>query len=184
VLTVSRLEDRYKGHDVVLRAMPLVRAKLKDAQWRVVGDGPLRPNLEARAHALGLGEAVTFLGQLSDDQRDEEFMRADVFCMVSRLPATGLAGEGFGIVYLEAGARLLPSVAANEGGGADAVLDGQTGVQVDPEDHVGLAEVLVSLLSDRRYAARLGRAGRDHAAELQWDVIARSVEAEILALTG
>ena len=110
VLTIARLEDRYKGHDVILRALPLVRAEVPDVRWRVVGDGPLRATLEDRATALGLGNVVQFLGSISDEARDEELARANAFCMVSRLPAGGFAGEGFGIVYLEANAHGLPVV--------------------------------------------------------------------------
>jgi phosphatidylinositol alpha-1,6-mannosyltransferase len=182
IVTVARLEDRYKGHDVMLRAMPLIRAKIPMSRWRVLGDGPLRASLDERAGALGLHDAVTFLGRVSDDERDAELRGADVFCMVSRLPASGLAGEGFGIVYLEANAHRLPVVAGDVGGAVDAVVDGETGVLVDPEDHVAVAEAIVSLLRDSGLARRLGDAGRGHAETFSWRRAADQVDDVLLSV--
>lgn len=182
VLTVSRLDDRYKGHDVVMRAFPLVRAKVPQARWRIVGDGPLRPILEDRAVAVGLEGSVDFCGRVSDEVRDHEFERARVFCMVSRLPAAGFAGEGFGIVYLEANAHGLPVVAGAVGGATDAVVDGETGLLVDPQDHVAVAEALITLLRDPAMAERLGHAGAIRARKMSWDAASRRVEEELESL--
>jgi phosphatidylinositol alpha-1,6-mannosyltransferase len=184
LLTISRLEDRYKGHDVVLRALPLVRLHVPDVRWRVIGDGPLRPTLEERARTMGLGDSVQFLGLVSDEVRDRELAGANVFCMVSRIPADGFAGEGFGIVYLEANAFGLPVVAGATGGAVDAVVPGETGLLVDPEDHVAVADAVVALLLDRDLANRLGRGGRARAERLTWEATARSVEGELLSLVA
>ena len=184
VVTISRLEDRYKGHDVVLRALPLVRAEVPGVRWRIVGDGPLRPTLEDRARAIGLENAVQFLGSVSDETRDQELASADAFCMVSRLPTGGFAGEGFGIVYLEANAHGLPVVAGAVGGATDAVVHGETGLLVNPEDHVAVADALVALLSDHELAGRLGRGGRARAESLTWEAAGRCVEAELQSLVA
>jgi phosphatidylinositol alpha-1,6-mannosyltransferase len=184
LLTISRLEDRYKGHDVVLRALPLVRVEVPDVQWRVIGSGPLHFALEERARAMDLGECVQFLGSVSDAERDRELANADAFCMVSRMPAGGFAGEGFGIVYLEANAHGLPVVAGATGGALDAVVPGETGLLVDPEDHVAVADALVRILTDRSVAARLGSGGRDRAATLTWAAAGQLVEAELLRLVA
>ena len=182
LLTISRLEDRYKGHDVVLRALPLVRVAVPNVRWRVIGDGPLRPTLEEGARTMGLEDSVRFLGAVSDEVRDRELAAADVFCMVSRLPAGGFAGEGFGIVYLEANAHGVPVVAGATGGALDAVVPGETGLLVDPEDHVAVADAIVTLLCDRELASRLARGGRAHAECLSWEAAGRRVEAELLRL--
>ena len=102
-VTVSRLADPYKGHDVLIRALSLVRERVPDVEWVVIGDGPLRPGLEELARAEGVAGSVRFLGAVTDGERDEWLRRADLFAMPSRLPGGTLAGEGFGIVYLEAG---------------------------------------------------------------------------------
>lgn len=182
ILTVARLEDRYKGHDVVLRAMPLIRAQIPDARWVVIGDGPLRPDLEQRASALGISQACLFLGAADDATRDEWLRRATVFCMVSRLPAGGYAGEGFGIVYLEAAASGIPVVAGRAGGAVDAVADGETGLLVDPEDHVAVAFGLLEVLMRPDWARELGEAGRRRAREFAWPFVSRRVEDLVLEL--
>jgi phosphatidylinositol alpha-1,6-mannosyltransferase len=180
VLTVSRMEERYKGHDVMVRAMSIVAARVPDAQWVVIGDGPLRPAIAEQARAAGLGaETVRFLGSVGHEERDAWLDRAHVFAMPSRLPAGGLAGEGFGIVYLEANAHGCPAVAGNVGGATDAVLDGRTGLLVDPEDHIAVGEALVELLEDASRRREMGAAGARHAAALAWPRVAEQVGALI-----
>lgn len=180
ILTVARIEERYKGHDTMVRALPLVLAKVPEAQWVAIGDGSLRASIEALAESHGVARAVRFLGAVSDEQRNEWLRRARVVAMPSRLPAGGFAGEGFGIVYLEAGAYGKPVVAGNVGGALDAVVDGETGLLVDPADPVGVAEALVRLLRDDELARRLGANGRANALANAWPRVAARVEAELL----
>jgi phosphatidylinositol alpha-1,6-mannosyltransferase len=176
VLTVARLEDRYKGFDVMIKAMPLVRARVPEARWVVVGEGSLRGELEAMAASLDVAECITFTGRLDDEARDEWLDRADVFAMPSRLPPGGRGGEGFGIVYLEAGAHRLPCVAGNVGGSVDAVADGETGLLVDPTDHMAVAGAITELLLDSGLRTRLGEAGRARAKKLSWAHMAEQVD--------
>lgn len=176
VVTVARLEDRYKGHDVMVRAMPLVHSRVPGAVWVVVGDGSLRRPIERLVAAHGAGDLVRLWGVVGDGARDRLLSRAHVFAMPSRIP-TGGAGEGFGIVYLEAGVHGLPVVAGQVGGAVDAVVDGTTGLLVDPTDHVAVAEAISRLLSDREAAARMGLAGNERARGFAWSEIARRVEA-------
>ena len=184
VLTVGRLEDRYKGHDVLVRALPLIRAQYGDVRWVVVGDGSLRPSLESLAEAAGVRDAVHFAGRVSDAERDSWLARADVFAMPSRLPADGLAGEGFGIVFLEAGARGVPVVAGAAGGALDAVVHGETGLLVDPDDHVAVADAIASLLADPERARRLGDAGIEHAERHSWTRAAERLETVLRAVAS
>ena len=169
-------QDRYKGFDVVMRAMPLVRAQVPGACWVVVGDGSLRSELQQTAARWGLSEYVSFLGAVDDDERDNLLRRASVFVMPSRVPAGRAAGEGFGIVYLEAGAAGLPVVAASEGGATSAVIDGVTGLLCDPRDHVAVADRIVRLLRNPDLARRLGEAGYARQRQLGWDRMAREVD--------
>jgi phosphatidylinositol alpha-1,6-mannosyltransferase len=180
VLTVARIEHRYKGHDVLARSMVHVRELVPRARWVVIGDGALRDELEALVRSLGLEQAVTFLGSASDEQRDEWLRRCDVFAMPSRLPEDGRAGEGFGIVYLEAAAYAKPVVAGRAAGALDAVLDGETGLLVDPCDPAAVGDAIVRLLSDRQLAQQLGAAGASRAREFAWPKIAARVEALLM----
>jgi phosphatidylinositol alpha-1,6-mannosyltransferase len=183
-LTIARLEDRYKGHDVLVRALPLIRAKVPDARWVVIGDGPLRTGLEQLAHAHDVAESVSFLGAVSDEQRNLWLRRAHVLAMPSRLPAGHFAGEGFGIVYLEAAAYGKPVVAGNVAGALDAVADGETGLLVDPTDPLAVAEAITSLLLDPELARALGDAGAARARGFAWPAICARVEAVLRKRLG
>jgi phosphatidyl-myo-inositol dimannoside synthase len=176
ILTIGRLRERYKGHDTLMHALPLIRARVPAARWVVVGDGPLRPELERLATAHELDGHVRFLGEVSDAERDEWLGRAHVFAMPARVPLGGVGGEGFGIVFLEANAHGLPVVAGNVGGALDAVVDGETGLLVDPSDHTAVADAVTELLLDPERAAALGRAGADRARRFAWPLIAGQVE--------
>jgi phosphatidylinositol alpha-1,6-mannosyltransferase len=177
LLTVGRLSERYKGHDVVLRALPLVMAGVPDARWVVVGEGPLRAELEARAAAYGVRDRVHFTGQVPDVERDGWFRRAQVFVMPARAPVAG-AGEGFGIVFLEANLHGLPVVAGGVGGALDAVVDGVTGILVDPTDHVAVADAVVDLLRDPEKARSMGASGAARARQdFGWPEVAARVGA-------
>jgi phosphatidylinositol alpha-1,6-mannosyltransferase len=184
ILTVARLHDRYKGHDVLIRALVAVRARVPGVEWVVIGDGPLRLELERLARDEGVGDVARFLGQVPDEQRDEWLRRTDLLAMPSRLPGGELAGEGFGIVYLEAGAHGKPVVAGNVAGARDAVIDGETGLLVDPTDERAVADAITRLLLDRELARRLGEGGARRARELTWPRIAQRVEAVLFEALG
>jgi phosphatidylinositol alpha-1,6-mannosyltransferase len=179
-LTIARMEERYKGHDVLVRSLALVRAKIPDVQWIVLGDGSLRHGIEQLARTYGVEDSIRFLGAVPDEQRDAWLRRAHLLAMPSRLPARGFAGEGFGIVYLEAGAYGKPVVAGAVGGATDAVLDNETGLLVDPLDPLAVAEAITRLLADPALAARLGDAGRRRAEEFAWPLIVERIEAVLL----
>jgi phosphatidylinositol alpha-1,6-mannosyltransferase len=184
VVTISRLADRYKGHDVLIAALAQIRARLPDVRWVVIGEGPLRAELEALARARGVAQSSVFLGAVPDEERDAWLRRADVVAMPSRLPDSGGAGDGFGIVYLEAAARGIPVVAGNVGGAVDAVADGVSGLLIDPSDPDAVADAITRLLLDPELARRLGLAGAQRAREFAWPLIAARVEAllrELLA---
>jgi phosphatidylinositol alpha-1,6-mannosyltransferase len=182
IVTVARLQEPYKGHDVILRALPLVRASVPEVEWIVVGDGPYRRHIESLVRSYGLGDCVRFCGGVGDRERDEVLERSHVFAMPSRLSPGGWGGEGFGIAYVEAGLRGLPVVAGNVGGTLDAVLDGETGLLVDPTDNVAVADALTTLLTDRERAERMGAAGRRYAEGFAWPTVARRVEDLLLQL--
>ena len=172
ILTVSRLGERYKGHDVVIRALPLIRASVPDARWVVVGGGPLEGALRKLAEASGEADAIEWTGVIADAERDRWFRQADVFVMPSRVQPGNAGGEGFGIVLMEAASHGVPAVAGDAGGARDAVVHGVTGLLVDPTDHVVVAEAVCELLTDPERASRMGRAGAERSAEFSWAKVA------------
>jgi phosphatidylinositol alpha-1,6-mannosyltransferase len=184
VLTVARLEERYKGHDVLTRALPLVRARVPEVEWVVVGDGSLRPHVEDLVRATGLDDCVRFTGELPDSERDRWLDRAHVLALPSRVPSNGAGGEGFGIVYLEAAAHGLPVVAGGVAGALDSVVHGETGLLVDPADHVAVADAITELLIDRERGQELGRRGRARASEFAWTDVCERIEALLLQVAA
>ncbi len=144
----------------------------------------MRPWLESLAESTGMENAVTFHGALSDDERDAALARTSVLAMPSRLPPNGFGGEGFGIVYLEAGARGIPVIAANVGGATDAVVHGETGLLVDPTDHLAVADAIVRILTDPVLAHRLRAGARPWAERFAWPAIARRVEDVLMHAAG
>jgi phosphatidylinositol alpha-1,6-mannosyltransferase len=179
VVVVARLDERYKGHDVLIRALPLVRSRVPEARLVVIGDGVLRPAYEALVRSVGVSDGIVFAGSVDDAERDALLDRAAVFAMPSRqLP--GGAGEGFGIVFLEAGTHRLPVIGGAVAGTLDAVVDGETGVLVDPRDHVALADAIVDLLADADRARGMGEAGVRRAEAFSWPTVSRRVEELVL----
>ena len=166
VVGVSRLVPR-KGFDVLLDAV----AQLDDVQVAIAGTGRDRRRLEARA--AGLGARARVLGRVSDAELPALYACADVFAMVCRDRWGGLEAEGYGIVFVEAAACGVPSVAGRSGGSAEAVVDGETGLVVEPRDVGAVRDALERLLRDDALRARMGAAARARAAtELSYDALA------------
>ena len=103
---------------------------------------------------------IRFLGAVSDDERDAWLRRAHVFAMPSRMPAGGFAGEGFGIVYLEANAHGCPVVAGAVGGALDAVVRRADRAPGRPRGPRRVGNALVELLERQIAGAGAGADGR------------------------
>ncbi|MFM7063940.1 MAG: glycosyltransferase family 4 protein [Actinomycetes bacterium] len=164
VVCVSRLVER-KGQDTVIEAFAEVRRRVPDAHLLVVGDGPHRSALEAQAARSGHADRVVFTGSVPDDELAAHYAAGDVFAMPCRERKGGLEVEAFGIVFIQAEAVGVPVVAGNIGGVPDALVDGRTGLLVDPTDTGQVAEALALLLSDPARAAALGAEGAAWVAE-------------------
>jgi phosphatidylinositol alpha-1,6-mannosyltransferase len=158
LLTVGRLDDR-KGHIRVIEALARLRPRFPGLRYRVAGSGAMQQTLEHRASELGVTDAVDFLGFVPDRELDRVYESADVFVMPSL--TSEQSTEGFGIVFLEASYFGLPVVGYRSGGVTDAVVDGETGVLVRPNDTGELDGALARLLEDRELRFRLGRQGRE-----------------------
>ena len=167
ILTVGRLSatERYKGHDVLLDALPLVQdVDGEPATLTVIGDGDDRRRLEERCAAMGLGDRVEFRGKVGADELVDAYRRCAVFAMPSRVEAqAGRAwtGEGFGIVYLEAAACGRPVVGSTDGGAPETVQPGVTGLLADPREPQAVAAGISRVLSDPVRADEMGRRGRE-----------------------
>lgn len=157
LLTVARLEW-HKGIDTMMKALPAVRAAHPSARYAIAGVGDRLPQLERLAQELGLGDAVRFLGAVTDEELPALYNAADLYVGASR--RHDLLVEGFGISLVEASACGLAVVGGRSGGVPDAVREGETGILVDPDDPRAVAAGVNELLANPERRKQLGAAGR------------------------
>jgi glycosyltransferase involved in cell wall biosynthesis len=168
LVSAGRLVES-KGHDLVIETLPaLVREHPRIALW-IAGDGPRKASLAERARELGVGDRVHWLG--NRDDLSELFALADVF-------VTGTRFEGLGLAAAEAQQAGLAVAGFRVSGIRDVVVDGETGVLVADGDVSALGGAIRALLADPARRARLGAAGRVHAARFEIEH-ARSATEEI-----
>ncbi|MFD4294529.1 glycosyltransferase family 4 protein [Rhodococcus sp. NPDC058505] len=177
ILCLSRLVPR-KGQDVLIRALPRIRAAIDGAVLVIVGGGPYAESLRRLAVAVGVEEHVVFTGGVPSAELAAHHTIADVFAMPCRTRGAGLDVEGLGIVFLEASATGVPVVAGDSGGAPETVREGETGHVVDGRSVRSVADTIVAVLSDRDRAAAMGVAGRTWVSEQwRWDVLAARLAA-------
>jgi colanic acid/amylovoran biosynthesis glycosyltransferase len=155
VLFVGRLVEK-KGCEFLIRAMARLRDRHADLHLVVIGDGPLRKDLErlARQHY----SKTNFLGAKTAEEIKNWMNRASVFCVPSMTASNG-DQEGFGLVFTEAQAMGLPVVSFASAGVPEAVADGVTGFLVPERDEEGLARNIDRLLRDKDVWQRCSAAG-------------------------
>jgi len=181
-LIVGRMasDERYKGHDLLLDVWADVVREVPGAALRIVGDGDDRPRLENKARTLGLDGHVVFLGRVDDGSLAREYERCTAFVMPSR-------DEGFGFVFVEA-MRAARACVASRGAASEIVVDGDSGLIVDPAHRDELTRAIVRLLADGAGADRMGARGRERFLREFTDVHFRErftaiVESPVPALT-
>jgi glycosyltransferase involved in cell wall biosynthesis len=150
VATVANLRPE-KGHDVLLRAAALMRGRIPDAQFRIIGDGPLRASLQQLAHELGVQDMVEFLGHREDV--GALLQTSDLYAFPSRT-------EAFPNGLIEGMAAGLPVVASGVGGMLELVDDRRNGLLVPAGDERALADALVELMEHARLADDIAAAAR------------------------
>jgi glycosyltransferase involved in cell wall biosynthesis len=174
VLTVARINPR-KGQLQVIEALKALPATQRTTleYWLVGSHSKENYDSVLAAAAASADFKVKFLGDVPDDKLDEVYQQADIFAMTSMPHKHSV--EGFGLVYLEAGAHGLPVVAHDIGGVSDAVTHGDTGLLVEPGDAAGLTAAFSRLIADPALRHQLGSAGRRRAVEHTWDDSALSL---------
>lgn len=152
VLFVGRLVTE-KNLEEWLSVAGAVAGKRPDVEFAIVGDGPLRPVLEARTRSLGLGDCVRFLGLLPYDRLSPVYRSSTVFLLTSHC-------EGAPRVVFEACSQGLPVVGTRISGVEDVIENGKTGFLHDNGDVQGMAASVLALLNDPELRERIGRAAR------------------------
>jgi glycosyltransferase involved in cell wall biosynthesis len=144
----------HKGQRHLIEAAAIVVKKVPDARFVIAGEGPLRATLERQIKEHRLEKHVFLAGFRPDILSVHKAF--DVFVMSS-------VTEGLGTSLLDAMACGKPIVATRAGGMPEVVVDGQTGLLVEPRDDAGMADAIVALLRDEGLRRRMGAAGQTRA---------------------
>jgi phosphatidyl-myo-inositol dimannoside synthase len=147
LLTVCRLSERRKNVDLVLKALARLRPNF-EFHYTVVGDGHLALELKKVAVDLGISDCVTFAGRVSDEDMFSYYQKAQLFVLPSGI--TERSFEGFGIVYLEANAMGVPTMAVRAGGAQEAVDEGKSGFFIEAPTVQLIEDGLRSFLEGKR----------------------------------
>ena len=140
-----------KGLEYLLTAIPKVLKRFSEARLLLVGDGPLRKDLERIVIDLDLTGKVTFVGFRSDIK--EILSSLDILVLPSLL-------EGFPMIILEAMAMAKPIVASDIPGIREQIIDGKNGILVPIKDPNAMAAAIINILADRKVAENIGLAAR------------------------
>jgi phosphatidylinositol alpha-1,6-mannosyltransferase len=168
IVTVARLTHR-KGHHLTLAALRALPDQLrKRIVWLVVGPDGEADHVAALRRLVDAADVdVRLLGALPNEEIRDIYGAADMFCLTG-LPESSGRVEGFGLVYLEAAAGGLPSVATAVGGVPDAVLADETGILTAP-DVESISQAIASLAGDGELRALLAAGASVHARNLSWE---------------
>jgi phosphatidylinositol alpha-1,6-mannosyltransferase len=169
LLTVGRMQRR-KGQDMVIRALPHIAHATPQIRYVIVGTGEELASLQALAQSVGVTERVIFAGNVPDQELAAYYAACDLFIMPNRQIDSDI--EGFGIVFLEAGAAGKPVIGGRSGGTDDAIVHGVTGLRVDGTNVEAIAAAVLSLLTDTAKAKLMGEAGRRRVEqEFTWEAV-------------
>jgi len=159
LLTVGRLVKRKGVAPFIAQMLPQIIQAHPDVHYLVVGEGPERSSIEAQVRASGLGDKVSVLGRVDSRTLRTIYHLSDIFVMPN-IPVKD-DFEGFGVVALEACAAGLCVVASKLEGIQDAVIHGQNGFLIPPDDIDGYVETILNLLEDEQERKRCGNRARD-----------------------
>jgi len=152
VLSIARM-DRDKGLDMLISAAAYLKDRVNGLSLTLVGDGPLRSELEDQARELGIAGIVRFTGAIEQEDVRNEYEKADVFVLPS-------FWEGIPVVLLEAMAVGVPVVATRITGIPELITDGENGLLVPTGQKVAVALAILKLYDDRSLIEKFARAGR------------------------
>ncbi|MBI5937545.1 MAG: glycosyltransferase family 4 protein [Betaproteobacteria bacterium] len=157
LITVARLVE-FKGLEYAIRAVKLLKDRGRNVHLEIVGEGPLREDLERLIDELDLAGEVALGGALAHGAIPARLWDNDLFLISSIVDSKGRT-EGFGAVILEAMAAGLPVVASAVGGITD-IVDGENGVLVPEKNPTAIADAIETVLSDAGVAQSYAQRGQ------------------------
>ena len=160
IISITRLEER-KGIIPVLKSLGALKKSksLKPFIWDIFGIGDQKDEIEEVIKALNLAQYVKLKGAITNKDKEYYLSIADLFIMPSYKVEKSI--EGFGISYVEAAAYSIPSIAGQEGGVTDAVLDKKTGWCINPMNQKQLSKVLLEAINNNKKRELLGRQAQE-----------------------
>jgi len=178
LLVVGRLVD-WKGTAFAIEAMRILRDRKIGARLTIVGDGPTAPRLRQLTQSLGLNDAVLFSVDITHQALVDLYHQADIFLQPS-IKISGQETEGLGVTLLEAQASGSNVIASRVGGIPTAVVDGETGLLVPPQDANAIANAVMTLYRDPILRTRLREAGRARIEErFDWGTLIARLETQL-----
>ena len=157
IISVGRLVA-FKGFEALIDACGELARRGLDFTCEIIGDGPLRDDLQAKIDTLKLSPRVKLLGSLSQGAVIEKLRVADIFALASVTDTQG-ASDVFPTVIIEAMAAARPVISTRLAGIPELVAHGETGLLVAPGDTSAMAQALEELIRDPELRSRYGRAG-------------------------
>lgn len=156
LLSVGRAVEK-KGYDDLLNALAQLP---KDLNWRLVhiGGGKLKDKLRALGATLGIGDRIEWLGAQPQEVVLENYRRADLFVLASRIGRDG-DRDGLPNVLMEAQSQAIACISTAVSAIPELIRDGETGLLVPPEEPAALADALRDLITDPQKRQRLADAG-------------------------
>jgi glycosyltransferase involved in cell wall biosynthesis len=161
VVSIGRL-DPIKGFTYLIEACRMLTERGMSFSCEIIGEGPLRAQLERQIRSGGLSARVRLLGALSQTQVREALSRSEVFVLPSVQTEDGNQ-DGLPVALMEAMALGLPVISTSVSGIPELVCDGESGLLIPPKDARALAEAMTRLLADAALRERLSREGRARA---------------------
>jgi len=161
---------KYKGLDVLIRSLHLLKDRFPEARLEIAGSGDDSGRLRSVAEGLGIGDRVKFLGRVSEEEKISLYRRASV-ALNSSLK------EGWGLTSIEANGCGTPVIASDVPGLCDSVQDGVTGYLVPFGDHQAMADRIGRILGDPVLAGSLQVRSLEWARSHTWDKVADKTEA-------
>jgi len=173
VLFVGALTQwhRYKGLDVLIQAMALMRDQVPEARLVIVGAGQLETEYRQLVSRHGLTSCVIFAGNVPDDELPKYYACSDMLALPSKDRS-----EGFGLTILEANATGKPAIGSAVGGIPSVIMNEYNGLLVPPSDPEALARAIARVLVDEDLLEQLGRNARSFAMQHDWSIVAEQTE--------
>ena len=146
LMTLTRMssKERYKGYDKVFEAIAKLKIKYPHLKYLIAGsyDNREKDFADNLINKLGIQNRVVMPGYMEEEELEDHFALSDMYVMPSRK-------EGFGIVFIEAMYYGLPVMAGNIDGSADALLDGELGQLVDPDNVAEIATAIANVVENK-----------------------------------